>query len=310
MKTRLQNPHSDLAVEAHEQYPNDDVEIHGVVLEESDGQYSDGHISRVIIENRFGSHAMQKPIGSYLTLELPRLPERETLSDYSQELSVLIQELLPKKYEHVMVIGLGNRNMTADALGPLTVDKLTMTSHLENISPALSGIAPGVMAQTGLETASYIHGLCHEVKPDVLIVIDALAARRVNRLTTTIQLSNTGIQPGSGVGNHRKALTEQALGIPVIAIGVPTVVGAVTIAYDTLDALLEVLACAEQERGWSQTIRNFSDEEKLGLLQELIEPRLGPMFVTPKDMDESVELLSELLADAIQRTFPSGNRNN
>ena len=150
-----------------------------------------------------------------------------------------LRQLLPSQWKTILAVGLGNRELTVDSLGPRVIDNLFMTHHREG--EGLCGLAPGVMAQTGMETADIVKGVAGQTKPDVVIAVDALAARSASRLGTTIQLTDTGITPGSGVGNHRNSLTKESLGIPVIAIGVPMVIKAVNIAYDTLHAVLKVL---------------------------------------------------------------------
>lgn len=191
-------------------------------------------------------------MGVYVTMEAPAMVEPD--DDYHREISeALAEELLkmmPGEAEElsVLIVGLGNREVTADALGPQVVDNLLITRHVVRAygkaaynctrMNLVSSIEPGVMAKTGMETAEIISGVVKETQPDVLIVVDALAARSTRRLNRTIQITNTGIQPGSGVGNHRNALTEETLGVPVIAIGIPTVVDAATIVGDALEKLM------------------------------------------------------------------------
>ena len=165
----------------------------------------------------------------------------------------------------------------------------------------VSSIAPGVMAQTGMETAQILHGIIGETSPDLVIAIDALAARSVRRLCTTIQLTDTGIHPGSGVGNHRHSLTKESLGVPVIAIGVPTVVGAAAIVQDTISALLAVLEENECAKGTGSWIRQMDTEGQYELIRELLEPEFGPMYVTPPDIDQSVQQLSFTISEGIHR---------
>ena len=160
------------------------------------------------------------------------------------------------------------------------------------------------MAQTGMETAEIVRGIVSETKPEAVVVIDALAARSVSRLANTIQLSNTGIRPGSGVGNHRHSLTEESLGCPVIAIGVPTVVAAAAIVYDTVDALAELLRAAGSGNQ-AEAVEDMTMEERYQMVRELIEPRLGPMYVTPGNIDEQIKNLSFLIAEGINLAFQS-----
>ena len=190
------------------------------------------------------------------------------------------------------MVGLGNRDATPDALGPRVIKEI-------EIGSSIYAIAPGVMAQTGMETAEYIHALVKEMSPDLIIAVDALAARKVNRLNTTIQISDTGICPGSGVGNHRKEISKRTLGIPVISIGVPTVVDAATIVNDAMDKLIEVLSASAAFESLKSSMENMDMYEKYQLIKEILEPAGGDMYVTPKDIDENVKNLSIILSDAI-----------
>ena len=232
---------TDLALEARERY-EEDVEIRGVSVEETYDEKRDIRATTVRIESENGAKAMGKPIGVYITLEAPKLsePDKDYHREVSEALAVYLQELLGTKEERsVLVVGLGNREVTPDALGPEVVGNLRITRHVvkeygkaafekEKVH-MVSGIVPGVMAQTGMETLEIVRGVVEETQPDVVVAIDALAARSSKRLNRTIQISDAGIHPGSGVGNHRHSLTRETIGVPVVAIGVPTVVDAATI---------------------------------------------------------------------------------
>ena len=196
-----------------------------------------------------------------------------------------------------MVVGLGNRDVTPDALGPHVIEKLNVTRHIikeygkyamnEKEAHMVSAIAPGVMAQTGMETSEIVKGIVNEIHPDFVVAIDALAARNTKRLNRTIQIADTGINPGSGVGNHRQGITKETLGIPVIAIGVPTVVDAATIVRDTMENVLE----------------NVEPAEKYEVMENLIAPHLYGMFVTPKDIDETVARIGATISQALNILF-------
>ena len=195
---------------------------------------------------------MGKPMGTYITLEAPAmaLPDENYHQEISRELAQQLRNIIPgiEQEFSIMVVGLGNRDVTADALGPNVVDNLTITRHMvkeygkaafnRNKVHMVSGLIPGVMAKTGMESQEIIKGVVEMTKPDVVVVIDALAARSTKRLNRTIQITNTGIHPGSGVGNHRNAITEETLGVPVIAVGVPTVVDAATIVSDAFEKMM------------------------------------------------------------------------
>ena len=226
---------TDLALEAREKFEEDNVEIKRVVLEEKRAG-KDMLISKVVIETENGAKSMGKPKGTYVTLEAPNMMEED--EEYHKEISVelarIIRELVPleQKDMSLLVVGLGNREVTPDALGPNVVDQLFVTRHMirefgtyalgEEHTNQISGIVPGVMAQTGMESLEIVQGVAKETKPDCIFVIDALAARSVKRLNRTIQITDAGINPGSGVGNHRNGINRESIGVPVIAIGVPT----------------------------------------------------------------------------------------
>ena len=274
---------TDLALEARESIEETEGEIRGVRYEEEYDKEKDIKITRVIIDTKNGAKAMGKPMGTYVTMEAPELLEPD--EDYHREISECFAMQLRKLIPHVdteqsiLVVGLGNREVTADALGPHVVDNLFITRHVVkeygkaayNVSKMhlISSIEPGVMAKTGMETAEIIKGVVEQTTPNVLVVIDALASRSIRRLNRTIQITDTGIWPGSGVGNHRNALTKESLGIPVIAIGVPTVVDAATIVADAMG-------------GYSKT---FSE--------------LGNMYVTSKDIDAVIKRLGYTLSEGI-----------
>ena len=272
---------TDLALEARERF-EEDVEIRGVSVEEKYDEKHDIRITKVCIESENGAKAMGKPVGIYITLEAPKLsdPDKDYHREVSETLAIYLQELLGTDQERsVLIVGLGNREVTPDALGPEVVGNLRITRHVvkeygkaafekERVH-MVSGIVPGVMAQTGMETLEIIRGVVEETRPDVVVAVDALAARSSKRLNRTIQISDAGIHPGSGVGNHRHSLTRETIGVPVIAIGVPTVVDAATIVYD-----------AVRDRN-------------------AVPPGLNTMFVTPKDIDETIRHLSFTISEAL-----------
>ena len=280
---------TDLALEERESFDGSGVEIHGVEVEESCDEERDVRLTRVKIVSERGAREMGKSRGTYLTLEAPGLASPD--EDYHREVSEVIADLLREltgTAESVLVAGLGNRDVTPDALGPQAVSNLMITRHLireygrEMMGMAgccvVSGIVPGVMAQTGMETSEILQGIIEETRPDLLIVIDALAARSTRRLGRTVQITDTGIQPGSGVGNHRGSLTKESLGIPVIAIGVPTVVEAAAIVYDAQGNC------------------------------EKMPPHLNGMFVTPKNIDELIKQLSFTLSEALNMVFSGAKK--
>lgn len=290
---------TDLALEVRESINEADSELRGVRVEEYYKEQEDVRVTKVMIDTKNAAKAMGKPVGIYVTMEAPAMVEPD--EDYHREISECLAEellnLLPgaEKEQSVLVVGLGNREVTADSLGPQAVDNLFITRHIvreygkaayncEKMN-LISALEPGVMAKTGMETAEIVKGVVEETVPDVLIVIDALAARSIRRLNRTIQITNTGIQPGSGVGNHRNALTEESLGVPVIAIGIPTVVDAATIVSDALEKLL-----AEEKE---------VDAVKYFDRQQLSFPELNNMYMTGKDIDAVVKRVSYTVSEGI-----------
>ena len=276
---------TDLALESKERLEAEKNEMRGVVFEEHFDEKRNVTITKVTIETENGAKAIGKPVGTYLTLEAPDMavPDEGSHREVSEVLAEQLRALMKENMESVLVVGLGNREVTPDALGPEVIGNLYITRHIlreygEYAFPdkkvaAISGIVPGVMAQTGMETLEIIKGIISETSPQLVIAIDALAARSVKRLGRTIQIADTGINPGSGVGNHRKGLNKETLGVPVVAIGVPLVVDAATIVYDV---------CQDADK---------------------IPNGIVGMFVTPKNIDEMVKSLSYTISEALYMTF-------
>ena len=291
---------TDLALETTERFAEENAEIRGVEVHEEYDEEKDVRTTVVKIVTENGAKSMGRPQGTYITIEAPELstPDEDYHREISEEISTHLRKLIDlKKEKSVLVVGLGNAAITADALGPQVVDNLLMTRHIikeyglrgikHEKMHRISGIAPGVMAQTGMETAEIVQGIVSETKPDVVVAIDALAARSVRRLSRTIQITDTGIHPGSGVGNHRNGLTEENLQVKVIGIGVPTVVDAATIVHDSMAHLLDTLEETEQKE----------------FLDEMITPNLYSMFVTPKDVDETIKYLSFTISEGLNIAF-------
>lgn len=306
---------TDLAVEEKESFPGDGGEIQGVALREWYEDDQQIKLTEVKILNERGARAMGKEKGTYLTIEAKDIDQkgsayREMIAD---ELAVQIGKLAKNTDGGILVVGLGNLYVTPDSLGPRVLEHLHVTRHLDgqygqgflksHQMISISGIAPGVMAQTGMETAEILKGIVAETKPRLVIAIDALAARSVHRLGCTIQLSDTGISPGSGVGNHRSGLTRESLGVPVLAIGVPTVVGAAAIVQDTIDALIKAMEEGKKTKAAGEYLKGLGNQDQYNLIRELIEPEFGPMFVTPPDIDERIDQLSKVIANAIEQAF-------
>lgn len=259
-------------------------------------------VTEVIIESDSAAESVGKAKGSYLTFECEGVRNRdpEARSAVSNLLGEEIFRLLPPDETNapIMVVGLGNRMVTPDALGPRCVDKTLVTRHLIQEMPdsvdsrlqSVCAIAPGVLGVTGLETIETVCALVKEIKPRCVIAIDSLAARSSKRVGVSVQLSDTGIQPGSGVGNHRKALTEEALGVKVIAIGMPTVVYAATIARDALSLLTE---SAEDDSALDE------------ITKALFENEIGEMIVTPREVDDMIDDAAEMIASGVNQALQS-----
>ena len=319
MKEYMANIRTDLALEAREMYrqnASEKAEVPGVeVQKQGDKRIS---VTRVKITSSQGEEAIGKPQGNYITIEVPELRKKDpdlqeqTCKALAQELGGVIQL---NKETTILVVGLGNWNVTPDALGPKVVSSLMVTRHLLEHVPkqidegvrAVCAIAPGVLGLTGIETSEIILGIVEKVKPDVVIAIDALASRKMDRISTTIQIADTGISPGSGVGNKRKALSHQTLGIPVIAIGVPMVVDAATMANDTIDLMVdEMLKQVEKESAFYEMLRGMDKNEKYGMIQEILSPYIGNLMVTPKEVDTIIDDVSKVIANGINIVLHEG----
>ena len=315
---------TDLALEDKERFESDNVEIQGVILEEQYDEENEIRQTTVKIETENGAKVMRKPVGTYITIEAPDMAVPD--EDYHKEVSEILSEHLEKFIKKevtkekedisILIVGLGNRKVTPDALGPYVVDNLNITRHIfreygkyalaDDKKYFISAIVPGVMAQTGMETLEIIRGIIDETAPDVVIAVDALAARSSRRLNRTIQIADTGIHPGAGVGNHRNGITRDTVGIPVIAIGVPTVVDAATIVNDTMENLIAAMETSETLKGVGVVLQGYSATEKYELIKELISPHLNGMFVTPKDIDETVKRISYTISESLNALFSHG----
>ncbi|MGE5473484.1 MAG: GPR endopeptidase [Ignavibacteriales bacterium] len=305
-----QSVRTDLALETRELYKkSNQIEVPGVEVEtESLDELS---ITRVKIKTTEGAEAMGKAPGNYITLEVPELNQgiKEINDKVVDVLAKEINRILNVDLKaSVLIVGLGNWNVTPDALGPKVISKIAVTRHLleyaseyiEKGTRSVSVIAPGVLGITGIETGEIIKGVIEKVKPDVVIAIDALASRKMERVSTTIQIADTGISPGSGVGNKRMELSKDTLGIPVIAIGIPTVVDAVTLANDTLDLMLDKMVEKYGEQGdLKKILGNSESGDKMQLIREVLAPYVGELVVTPKEIDSIVTNISEVVAGGI-----------
>lgn len=301
---------TDLALEAHQLagISHDGADIPGVDLEQS--SENGIHISRMHIKDMNGSRIMNKKIGHYLTFEVPELryKDPDLQRNVAQVFANEVRDFLHLgKKDSVLIVGLGNWNVTPDSLGPLVVEKLFVTRHLFTHMPdvvkdgfrPVAAVAPGVLGITGVETSEIVKGIVEHIRPDLVIAIDALASRSLERVNTTIQVADTGISPGAGVGNKRKGLNMETLGVPVVAIGIPTVVDAVTIAHDTIDLLIERIEREVPGNTCAQLFETFTDREKKQLIHEILQPLGQNLMVTPKEIDQFIEDIAKVVANGL-----------
>lgn len=303
---------TDLALETREMVQKGlGREIEGVIVEERKEFDEKIKITKVLIQSVKGEAVLQKPMGNYITIEADGLRE-EDFDVHEQTSKLLANELetlmhLSEK-SSILVVGLGNWNITPDALGPKVVSKVLITRHLFEYVPdkvsrgirSVCAISPGVLGTTGIETSEIIKGIVEKIKPDIIIAIDALASRRLERISTAIQIADTGINPGSGIGNERKAINKETIGVPVVAIGVPMVVDAAIIANDAIDLLIENMKKeADKNSSIYSLLENLPDQDRYNLIKEVIAPYYGNLFVTPKDIDRIIDNISTVIADGI-----------
>ncbi|GAB6180575.1 GPR endopeptidase [Desulfotomaculum defluvii] len=297
----------DLAVEAREIVRGQTgQEIPGCIMEKE--TYNNATVTIVRVVEKYAEEIMGKPQGNYITIDAPSI--RDNSKQAHQDIAEILAKQLSALFnlpEHanVLVVGLGNWNATPDALGPKVVGMTLVTRHMYNYAPeeirggmrSVSALSPGVLGLTGIETAEIIKGVVERVKPELVIAVDALASRSVERIGTTIQLADTGIAPGSGVGNKRTGLNKETLGVPVIAIGVPTVVPAAIIAGETLDRLVEQVKDKPELQGIYQ---NMNSETFQPIVNAILQPYTsGQLMVTPKEIDSLIETTARVIAGGI-----------
>ena len=304
------NVRTDLAVEARQIYKEENnKEADGVEIEEI--MEDDTRITKVRIINEDGAEKMGKDIGNYITIDIPEFTayDGELMDNVSKILGKILKNLVKvSPSDMVLVVGLGNIGVTPDALGPKVVEKIMVTRHLKQVMPEaiddlvvpVSAISPGVLGITGIETGEIIKSIVDKIKPNLVICIDALASRKTERVNRTIQISDTGISPGAGVGNHRMKINKESLGVDVVAIGVPTVVHAATIASDVIDLVLDdLIKQSEEGKEFYNMLKKIDKNEKSILINEVLSPTLGEMVVTPKEIDLMIESLSKIIANGI-----------
>ena len=304
------NIRTDLAVESREMH----LENNNVSTLEGTEVSEEGPVTRVKILTPQAAQLLNKEIGNYITIDVPR-ETFDTQEGYEELCKVTATELKNiihlKKEDTVLVVGLGNRNITPDSLGPAVTDGLLVSRHLlaympdeidERLVP-LCALSPGVLGITGIETSEIIKGVTEKVRPSLIIAVDALCSRKMERINTTIQISDTGIIPGGGVGNKRHAITNETMGVPVISMGVPTVVDAGTIASDVIDLLLKGMEAQASPQLYKvlKTVDNF---DKVSLISEVLTP--GEFIVTPKEIDTDIKNISSVIANGINIAVHEG----
>ena len=311
---------TDLAIEVTEMITKEtnETDIPGVEILIEEDKDEEVHVSWVKIKNEQGAKNMGKPIGNYVTIESKAIKENDTLT-HEKITQIFSENLIKlcnlKDNSTILIVGLGNWNVTPDALGPKVISKILVTRHIketlpqeidENVRP-VSAISPGVMGITGIETAEIVRGVVDRLKPDIVIAIDALATRKTSRINSTIQMSDTGVAPGGGMGNKRKILNKESLGVPVIAIGVPTVVDAGTLVNDTIDLLIDsIINEIKDGHQFYQMLKDLDKDEKLQIINNVLNPYTGNLFVTPKEVDAVIERLSKIIANAINIAMHPG----
>ena len=306
----MYNFRTDLALERNEIVKKKDKleNIEGIETEEN--KIDDNLIvSKVKIINDKGAETIGKPIGNYITIDLNKfnIATEEEIEKYANCLADEIKKLVDihiDNQDDVLVVGLGNEYVTPDALGPKVAKEIEVTRHLlkympEYVKPGtrpISSIAPGVLGTTGIETLEIVQGVVENTKPKLLIVIDSLASRNIKRISSTIQLADTGIVPGAGVGNTRKELSKETLGIPVIAIGIPTVVDLATITDDCLDLFITKL---QQEAKSNDYLNKLKEQNNYEEIKEALNVGEYNMIVTPKEIDDLIENMKDVIARGI-----------
>lgn len=304
----MNNVRTDLALEARELYKEQALQKEDEVpgIEVDNQTINDIVVTRVKITTDEAAKSLNKPCGTYVTIESQNIRNGYNYEEICKVLSTEIRNIakIEGKKENflALVVGLGNRNITPDSIGPKTVGSVLVTRHLFSEIPEhlddrlipVCALSPGVLGITGIETVEIINSVVERVHPSLVIAIDALAARKIDRVSATIQIADTGISPGSGVGNRRQAINSETLGVPVIAIGVPTVSDAATIAQDTIQSVLESLS------------EEMNEGLKNKLVRGLLSPYSSSLMVTPKDIDQIAERVSKVLSGGINLALHNG----
>ncbi len=306
----MYNFRTDLALERKDIYQkvNKLQEIDGVESAEEDIN-ENIKVSRVKITNQNGEQSLGKPVGNYITVDVKKLKlagEEEiqkTAETVSNELRKII-DIHTDKQGDILIVGLGNIYVTPDSLGPKVINEIDVTRHIIKYLPQyidegtrpVSAISPGVLGTTGIETVEILKGIVDNIQPKLLIVIDALASRSIERISSTIQISDTGIVPGAGVGNTRQEISQNTLGIPVVAIGIPTVVELATLVSDGIDIFIDRL---QDKAESNEYLNKLQQNDKYEEVKEALNVGEYNMIVTPKEIDDLIENMKDIVARGI-----------
>ena len=307
----MYNFRTDLALERRDVYKkanNIKGEIDGILSEEIDVTNTI-KVTRVNVTNESGAKAIQKPIGTYTTIDVEKMRNitEEEISKISNTMSEELKKLINKhvgKTDEILIVGLGNEFSTPDSLGPKVIREVDVTRHIFKYLPQfvedgdreVSAIAPGVLGTTGIETQEILKGIVDNVKPKLIIAIDSLASKSIDRISSSVQLSDTGIIPGAGVGNKRRELSRDTLGVPVIGVGIPTVVELATLVSDGIDIFIKTL----QEKAESNDYLNkLKENDKYEEVKEALNVGEYNMIVTPKEIDDLIENMKNIVARGI-----------
>ena len=270
-------------------------------------------VERVKITNENGEKAIGKPIGNYITIDVKKLKiaQEDEINKAAEVLSNELKKIIDHHIDsqgEVLVVGLGNIYVTPDSLGPKVINEIEVTRHVINYLPQyveegtrmVSAISPGVLGTTGIETVEILKGIVDNIHPKLVIVIDALASRSIERISSTVQLSDTGIVPGAGVGNTRSEISKNTLGIPVIAIGIPTVVETAVLVKDSLDLLIQKLQNEAKSNDYLNTLKEEDNYEEI---KEALLPKDYNLIVTPKEIDDLIENMKDIVAEGINQSL-------
>lgn len=310
----MYNFRTDMAVERTDIYKkvnNIQKDINGIEAENE--LQKDIEISRVKITNEEGEKALAKPIGNYITLDVKNMKtaDDEKIEEIAEAVANELRDVIGKHIkdtEDILVVGLGNLEVTPDSLGPKVISNIEITRHILEYMPKLmpedtrpvSAISPGVLGTTGIETMEILKGIVENIKPKLLIIIDALAARSIERISSSIQIADTGIVPGAGVDNKRKEISQKTLGIPVIALGIPMVVDLASITNDCINLFIESL---QQKAMSNEYLNELKEKDNYEEIKEALIPRDYNMIVTPKEIDILIENMSKIVSKGINKAL-------